>query len=93
MEFIFVFIILAITLFLFLQNKNNSVKNPVVKKEEIYTQYKKQLQSLLEKYKDNKTIQIEQKKIFLQNCNSELSRNIFFTQEESIEMLQKLSRL
>jgi len=93
MEFIFVFIILAITLFLFLQNKNNSVKNPVIKKEEIYTQYKKQLQSLLEKYKDNKTVQIEQKKIFLQNCNSELSRNIFFTQEESIQMLQKLSRL
>jgi len=93
MEFIFVFIILAITLFLFLQNKNNSVKNPVLKKEEIYTQYKKQLQTLLEKYKDNKTVQIEQKKIFLQNCNSELSRNIFFTQEESIQMLQKLSKL
>jgi len=78
--------------FLF-SKKNSNVKNTAVKKEEIIAQYETKLLTLLKQHKNDKTKQIEQKKIFMQHCNSELSRNIFFTREESVKILQKLSLL
>jgi len=36
---------------------------------------------------------MEQKKIFLQQCNSELSRNIFFTSDETVKIIEKLLKV
>ena len=64
-----------------------------MKKEEIIAQYENDLRSLMTRYQNNKTKQVEQKKIFLQNCNNEFSRNIFFTEEEAIKIIQKLAKI
>ena len=73
--------------------KNYQVKNSAVKKEEIITQYEDELKSLLSKYKNDKTIQLKEKKLFLRNCNSELSRNIFFTHEETVKIIERLLKI
>lgn len=93
MEYIIIFLILAITVFFVLSQKNCKVKKTGVKKEEIIMSYENDLRKILKKFEDNKPLQIEQKKKFLQNCNNELSRNIFFTEEEAIKIIQRLSLL
>lgn len=70
----------------------SSNKTPL-KKEDIQAQYEEELSLLLEKYKSNPPKQLEEKKLFLQKCNSELSRNIFFTETEAINLLRKLSKV
>ncbi|PIF04198.1 MAG: hypothetical protein CSA86_02435 [Arcobacter sp.] len=90
---IIVLLLLIIVGFYFFFKKNSKVKNPAVKKEEIIQEYEANLQSLLLKYENNKQKQMEQKKIFLQKVNSELSRNIFFTQEESVKIIQRLLKI
>jgi len=89
---IFIILILVISFFLF-SNKNSKVKNTAVKKEEIILEYEHNLQKILRKYENNKSKQIEEKKLFLQQCNSELSRNIFFTHEESIKVIERLLKI
>ena len=90
MEIFLIFIFFILLAFFYKSQKKLKIKNSGDKKEEIVTNYEKELQTLLTKYQDDKTKQIEQKKIFLQHCNSELSRNIFFTNEESIKVIEKL---
>ncbi len=93
MEIALLIIIFFVILFFIVSKKSYKIKNSVIKKDEIIAQYENDLKKILSKYNDDKIKQIEQKKIFLQNCNSELSRNIFFTQEESLQILQRLSKL
>jgi predicted PurR-regulated permease PerM len=93
LEIILLILVLIVGAVFILGNKNGKVKDSAVKKEEIIEQYQNDLQSLLKKHENNKNKQIEQKKVFIQNCNSELSRNIFFTHEESIKILKRLSQL
>lgn len=94
MEILLVFIalILAVSFFIF-NGKKYKVKNTAVKKEEIIAQYENSLQQILKKYENDKSKQIEEKKLFLQKCNSELSRNIFFTHEESIKIIERLLKI
>ena len=68
-------------------------KSPVVKKDEIIEQYQSQLKNILKKHENDKNTQLEQKKLFLQKCSSELSRNIFFDPHEAKEVIQKLAHL
>jgi len=75
---------------LLLTKSTSEIKKPAIKKEEIILQYEKELETILEQYKNNKNKQLEEKKKFLQRCNSELSRNIFFTEEESINIIKRL---
>ncbi|MGB5867598.1 MAG: hypothetical protein WBG69_06980 [Arcobacteraceae bacterium] len=93
MEFALLIIVFFVVLFFIVSKKSYKIKNSAIKKEEIIQQYENDLKNILSQYTDDKTKQIEEKKIFLQNCNSELSRNIFFTQEESLQILQRLSKL
>jgi len=89
---VFIALILAVSFFIF-NGKKYKVKNTAVKKEEIIAQYENSLQQILKKYENDKSKQIEEKKLFLQKCNSELSRNIFFTHEESIKIIERLLKI
>ena len=87
-------ILILVVIFLLIQNNTTPTsKNKALKKEEIILNYENELKSILLKHKDNKTKQIEQKKLFLQKCSSEFSRNIFFSTEESKQIIQKLAQL
>jgi len=92
MEFVLLICIFFIVLFFIVSKKSYKIKNTLLKKEEIIVQYEDQLKKILVNYED-KNEQIKQKKIFLQKCNSELSRNIFFTEQEAIQVIQRLSQL
>lgn len=93
MEFILLISIFFVLLLFLFSKKNYKIKNKTLKKEEIVQEYEYNLKNILAKYSTNKNEQIKQKKIFLQNCNNELSRNIFFTEEEAIIVIQRLSKL
>lgn len=90
MEIIIIILILIGMGILLLTKSTSEIKKPAIKKEEIILQYEKELETILEQYKNNKNKQLEEKKKFLQRCNSELSRNIFFTEEESINIIKRL---
>ena len=68
-------------------------KDKTVKKDEIIEQYEKELKNILSKYKNDNEMKVKEKKLFLQKCNSELSRNIFFDENESKKIIQKLASL
>ena len=87
-------ILIVGVVFLLLQNnKSVSPRDSALKKEDIISNYEKDLQKILSKYKNDKERQIEEKKLFLQNCSSELSRNIFFNPNEAKQIIQKLALL
>ena len=80
-------------IFLLLQNTNTPTRSQTVKKDDIIKNYEKNLKDILSKHENNKDKQIEQKKLFLQKCSSELSRNIFFNPDEAKLIIQKLATL
>ncbi len=84
-------ILISIVLFFIFKDKGSfSVRSKTVKKEEISQNYINELKDILSSC-DTKEEKIAQKKIFIQKTNSELSRNIFFSEEESKDLLKKLS--
>ncbi|MGE3300015.1 MAG: hypothetical protein AB7I39_06215, partial [Arcobacter sp.] len=81
-------------LFISFKRKNISVlKQKVVKKDELIESYKIELQDILERYEDNKELQMQERIKFLKRVNYELSMNIFFDENEAKELLQELSKL
>ncbi len=93
MEFVVIFLATLVVAYIVLRKTNHKIKQTAVKKEEIIAQYETQLKSILEQYKDDKQSQLEQKNIFLKKCNNELSRNIFFTTEESATIIKRLAEI
>ena len=77
----------------FKNNNNNSVKPKAIKKEELVENYRLELLEILEKYEDNKELQLQEKLKFLKKVNYELSMNIFFEKEEARDLIQELSKL
>jgi len=92
-EFVVIFLATLVVAYIVLRKTNHKIKQTAVKKEEIIAQYEIQLKSILEQYKDDKQSQLEQKNIFLKKCNNELSRNIFFTTEESATIIKRLAEI
>lgn len=93
MEIITIIAIVLITLVLFFIFKSGpsfAVKSPKVKKEQIIQDYMDELKTILGEY-ETKEEKTAQKKLFLQKVNGELSRNIFFDEDEAKELLKKLS--
>jgi hypothetical protein len=90
LEIVLIILILIVIGILLFNQSNSPTKKPAVKKEEIIIQYEKDLEKILLKYNDDKPLQIQEKKKFLQNCNSELSRNIFFTHDEAVKVIERL---
>ena len=96
MEYIFALILSAIFTIVYLyfkNNKTNSVKPKAIKKEELVENYRLELLEILEKYEDNKELQLQEKLKFLKKVNYELSMNIFFEKEEARDLIQELSKL
>lgn len=93
MEIFLVLIFFILLAFFYKSQKNLKIRNSTDKKEEIVDNYINELQSLLKEYENDKIKQREEKKIFLQHCNSELSRNIFFTNEETVKVIEKLLKI
>ena len=96
MDIVLILLILALIfvgVLIFLNGNGNNIKPPAVKKHEIIQQYEKELNNILNKYKHDNETKIKEKKLFLQRCSSELSRNIFFDENESKKIIQKLASL
>ena len=75
------------------KNKTIFVKPKAVKKDELIMAYKLELFEILEKYEDNKELQLQERLKFLKKVNHELSMNIFFEKEEARSLIQELSSL
>lgn len=84
-------VILVIVIFLKLTKKEH--KSLLTKKSEIREEYFNQLRVILKKYTDNPEEKLEQKKNFIKKCNDELSRNIFFSDLESHQIISDLAKL
>ena len=96
MEYILLIILsVAFTLGYFYLKKNSAglTKPPAVKKDELIESYKLELLEILDKYEENKELQLQEKLKFLKRVNHELSMNIFFEKEESRSLIQELSSL
>lgn len=96
MDIIIIILLLALIVvgyLIYLNNNPRNTKSPAVKKDEIFKQYKKELKTILQQCNGDNDLKIQQKKLFLQKCSSELSRNIFFTQSESKKIIQDLATL
>ena len=93
MEFVVIFLATLVVAYIVLRKTNHKIKQTAVKKNEIIEQYESELKSLIEQYKEDKITQLEQKKRFLKQCNDELSRNIFFTNEESSIIIKRLAEI
>ena len=91
MEFVVIFLATLVVAYIVLRKTNLKIKQTARKKDEIVSQYEIQMKALIEQYKDDKILQLEQKTRYLKQCNDELSRNIFFTTEEKSQILQKLA--
>jgi len=90
---LFVLILVSLVAYLLFKLNYKKTKKPTIKKHEIVEQYKNELRNILTIHENNKEKQLHEKKQFLQKCNSELSRNIFFTQIESKQIIQQLAQL
>ena len=93
MEIILIFIFFILVIFFYKSQQKLKIKNNAVTKIKIIQNYENELKALLKKFENDKTKQLEEKKIFLQNCNSELSRNIFFSNDEAIKVIEKLLKI
>jgi hypothetical protein len=85
--------ILTIIYIYFRKNKIDLVKPKSIKKSELIENYRLELLELLEKYEENKELQLQEKLKFLKRVNYELSMNIFFEKEEAKKLIQELSSL
>ncbi|MEA3383373.1 MAG: hypothetical protein U9Q20_01670 [Campylobacterota bacterium] len=88
-----IFLIIGVIFLVIQQGDSTPTKNTALKKEEIIQKYEDDLKDILTKYENNQSKQIEQKKLYLQKCSSEFSRNIFFSESEAKQIIQKLAKL
>lgn len=93
MEYIALLILLVVVFSIVFIKQNKQIKSTAIKKEEIIALYQQQMIDILEKYKDNKELQIKEKIKLLKNINNELALNIFFDEQESKKILKDLTNL
>jgi hypothetical protein len=75
------------------KNKTIFIKPRVATKDELIQNYRDELLELLEKNKENKDLQFQEKIKFIKRVNYELSMNIFFDEIEAKNLIQELSSL
>ncbi len=96
MEYIFALVLSGFIIFIYFYFKNRKIieiKPQAIKKDELIENYKLELLEILEKYKDNKELLLQEKLRFLKKVNNELSMNIFFEKDEARRLIQELSSL
>lgn len=69
------------------------VKTKTKKKQEIIDEYKSKLEDALKDIAEDKKLRVERKTTLLKEYSSELSRNIFFDENEVREIVRELSTL
>lgn len=99
MEGIVLLILGIVLVFVVIYLKNSffiikaNTKSKVLKKEEIITQYEKQMEDLVQNYASNKEDLTNEKIKLLKQINQELSMNLFFDEIEAKQIIQKLSKI
>ncbi len=96
MEYIFALVLSGFATAIYFYFKNRKIieiKPQAIKKDELIENYKLELLEILEKYKDNKELLLQEKLRFLKKVNNELSMNIFFEKDEARRLIQELSSL
>ncbi len=86
---LFVFIVYKV----FKTNVSDIVKPKKVKKQEIVEEYTQKLKDELDALKDDKQAQVAKKSQLLKVYSDELSRNIFFEEDEVREIILELSKM
>lgn len=84
LEIIFVLIILTIVAILIYINKRKSINSATCKRDHIEKIYTDELKKLTSK---------EKKLNYIKKCNSELSRNIFFTELQANQLISRLVQI
>lgn len=96
MDSVILFVLIVLMIFVGIMIYKNTVmpngKSKTLKKEELEREYMAQLQEILSKC-ETKEEKVTQKKIYMHKLSAELSRNIFFTENEAKQLLQKLAVL
>ena len=72
-------------------NKKILEKSKEQKKDEIITQYKEKLAKALDNISNDKDLRIATKKALIKEYSNELSRNIFFNEDEVRKIILELS--
>ena len=80
-EMIILSAVAVIILTFFFRAKQIRMQNGIDKRVHIENIYTKEIKKLTSK---------EEKVIYVKKCNSELSRNIFFTEKEANQLIEKL---
>lgn len=96
MEYFIALILIGFCITFYFYSKNKEivlVKPKAIKKDELIQNYRLELFQILEKYKENKELLLQEKLKFLKKVNNELSMNIFFEKEEAKKLIQELSSL
>ena len=96
MEYILALTLSAIFTVIFIAFKKKNIgvsKSEIVKKHEIFDNYKKELFEILEASENDKNLQMQERIKFLKKVNYELSMNIFFDENEAKQILKELSEL
>ncbi len=88
MEYIIVIIVLGFFYLLFRPDKK--VKTKEQKQAEILASYKLKMDNELIKYMESKSLFLEKKTALLKVFAEELSRNLFFDEDEVRTLIQKL---
>lgn len=90
---IVVTILFVLFLYAMKNGKQQNVRDVNLTKDEIIENYINRMKEVLVSNADNKESLIKEKSKLLREINSELSRNIFFDEEEAKELLSKLANM
>jgi len=92
---VFMFISLALFILIFKQFKksNKKAKPTSLTKEDIIDGYEKLVIDLINNNQDSKEVLLEKKSQLLKYISKDLHNNIFFSDEEAKEIVQKLAKL
>ncbi|MCF6341050.1 MAG: hypothetical protein L3J10_09945 [Sulfurimonas sp.] len=87
-----IFILVSIIIFTLNSKKPKDVKSKNQKKAEILNIYKIQLQKALAPLKNDKDAKLNKKSDMLKKISNELSRNIFFDNDEVRDIIAELAK-
>ena len=73
--------------------KSQNIKDSGIKKEEIIKEYEKKMKKIILTYQNDANTLRQKQNEFLQQVNSELSRNIFFEADEIKSVLERLLKV
>jgi len=90
---ILLIIIILPIIFYLVKNQKKQVKSPHIKKQEIIDNYSEEMKEILCNESYNPEIRTREKIKLMKKINYELSMNLFFTEEESKEVLELLAKM